>query len=160
MYPRKPYYFNTPGSGGELRRSIECMPKPISVLIADDNHHIRESLHVLLGPLENMVLVGDASNGEEAIAMAAELNPDIILMDINMSPVNGFEATRKILKQNPDVKIIGLSLHVEASYCRNMLRLGARGYVTKSSPYHEIISAINEVFAGGKYIDKKISGIL
>jgi len=154
------YYLNSPGSGGELRRSVLCMPKPISVLIADDNHHIRESLHVLLGPLENITLVGEACNGEEAIVLAAELNPDIILMDINMSPVNGFEATRKILKQNPAIKIIGLSLHVEAPYCRNMLRLGARGYVTKSSPYTEIITAINEVAAGKKYIDKKISGVI
>ncbi|MEO6613800.1 MAG: response regulator transcription factor [Chitinophagaceae bacterium] len=136
------------------------MPKPITVLIADDNHHIRESLHVLLGSLENMTLLADACNGEQAIAMAAELNPDIILMDINMSPVNGFEATRKILKQQPGTRIIGLSLHVEASYCRNMLRLGARGYVTKSSPYTEIITAINEVFAGATYIDKKITGII
>jgi two-component system invasion response regulator UvrY len=160
IYPGKLYYFNPPGSGGELRRSVFSMPKPITVLIADDNHHIRESLHVLLAPLENMKLIGEACNGEEAIVQAAELNPDIILMDINMSPVNGFEATRKILKQNPAIKIIGLSLHVEASYCRNMLRLGARGYVTKSSPYTEIITAINEVYEGGKYIDKKITGII
>ena len=154
------YYFNSPGSGGDLRRSLFCMPKPITVLIADDNHHIRESLHVLLAPQDHMKLVGEAKNGEEAIALATEVCPDVILMDINMSPVNGFEATRKILKQHPGIKIIGLSLHVEASYCRNMLRLGARGYVTKSSPYTEIITAINEVAAGGKYIDKKIVGII
>jgi DNA-binding NarL/FixJ family response regulator len=152
------YYFNSPGSGGELR-SILCMPKPISVLIADDNKHIRESLQVLLQPLDHMKIVGVAKNGEEAIAMAGDLEPDIILMDINMTPVNGFEATRKILKQFPSIKIIGLSLHSEASYCRNMLRLGARGYITKSSPYTEIITAINEVAAGGKYIDKRVPGI-
>jgi two-component system invasion response regulator UvrY len=135
------------------------MPKPITVLIADDNFHIRESLQILLEPLEHISLVGQASNGEEAIALAAELNPDIILMDINMSPVNGFEATRKIIKQNPAVKIIGLSLHKEVSYCRNMLRLGAKGYVTKSSPYRDIIKAIIEVAGGGKYIDQNIPGI-
>lgn len=101
-----------------------------------------------------------ATNGEEAIAMAGELKPDIILMDINMSPVNGFEATRKIIKLHPAIKIIGLSLHTEAAYCRNMLRLGAKGYVTKSSPYNDIIDAINIVAAGGKYIDKKITGIV
>jgi len=135
------------------------MPKPITVLIADNNFHIRESLQILLEPLEHLQLVGEATNGEEAIALAEELQPDIILIDINMSPVNGFEATRKIIKQNPSVKIIGLSLHKEVSYCRNMLRLGAKGYVTKSSPYKDIIAAIEEVAAGRKYIDKNIPGI-
>jgi DNA-binding NarL/FixJ family response regulator len=135
------------------------MPKPITVLIAEDNFHMRESLQVLFAPLENIHVVGEACNGDEAIAMAEQFQPDIVLMDINMSPVNGFEATRKIHKNNPAIKIIGLSLHAEVSYCRNMLRLGARGYVTKSSPYNEIIVAINEVAAGGKYIDKRIQGI-
>lgn len=128
-------------------------------MIADDNYHIRESLQVLIEPHEELKLVGEAKNGEEAIALAAELQPDIVLIDINMSPVNGFEATRKILKHNPAIKVIGLSLHKEVSYCRNMLRLGAKGYVTKSSPYHAIITAIKEVAAGGKYIDKNIPGI-
>ena len=129
-------------------------------MIADDNHHMRESLRIILTPNDKLSLVGEARNGEEAIAMAASLLPDIILMDINMSPVNGFEATRKILKQHPEIRIIGLSLHREVSYCRNMLRLGARGYVTKSSSYEEIVIAIMEVAAGGKYIDKNILGIL
>lgn len=134
------------------------MTRQITVLIADDNHHMRESLRVLLSPEKEMTIIAEAKNGEEAILLAAELEPDIILMDINMSPVNGFEATRKILKQFPSIKIIGLSLHKEAAYCRNLMRLGAKGYVTKSSPYEEIIIAVKEVAAGGKYIDKDISG--
>ncbi len=134
------------------------MAKQITVLIADDNFHMRESLRILLSPLENMTIAGEATNGEEAILLAAELQPDIILMDINMSPVNGFEATRKILKQFPAIKIIGLSLHSEPAYCRNLMRLGARGYVTKSSPYEEIIIAIREVAAGGTHVDKGVPG--
>jgi len=136
------------------------MPKSITVLIADDNFHIRESLQLLLEPVEHIQVVGQATNGEEAIVLAAELSPDIILIDINMSPVNGFEATRKISKQHPSIKIIALSLHNEVSYCKNMFRLGARGYVTKSSPCNDIITAINEVAAGGRYIDKNIAGII
>jgi two-component system, NarL family, invasion response regulator UvrY len=154
------YFFTTPGSGGELRRTVYIMPTQITVLIADDNIHVRESLRIILTPVENMQVVGEAKNGEEAIAMASKFVPDIILMDINMSPVNGFEATRKILKQFPGIKIIGLSLHKELSYCRNMMRLGAMGYVTKSSPYEEIIIAVKTVAAGEKYIDKEISGLL
>ena len=120
---------------------------------------MRDTLKIILTPIKSLKLVGEAANGEEIIKLAAEINPDIILLDINMSPVNGFEATRKILRQNPAIKIIALSLHKELSYCRNMIRLGAKGYVTKSSPYREIIDAINEVAAGGKYIDKNIPGI-
>lgn len=136
------------------------MPKLISILIADDNFYMREGLHILFQPMEDMQVVGEARNGEEVIAMAAELQPDIILMDINMSPVNGFEATRKILKQFPNIKIIGLSLHTEPAYCKNLMRLGAKGYIIKSSPYSEIITAIKEVAAGKKYIDKKIADSL
>jgi len=136
------------------------MQELITVLIADDNAHTRETLRVMLNALENIELAGEACNGEEAIQMAAELKPHVMLMDINMSPVNGFEATRKILKQNSSIRIIALSLHKEVSYCRNMLRLGAKGYVSKSSSYAEIVEAIKEVAAGGKYIDKSIAGLL
>ncbi len=136
------------------------MQQPITVLIADDNPLMRESLRIILAAQHYLHLVAEAANGEEAIELAENHQPDIILMDINMSPVNGFEATRKILKKFPSMKIIGLSLHTEVSYCRNMLRLGARGYVTKSSPYEEIIFAIREVAAGKKYIDKRLDGSL
>ena len=134
------------------------MKKQITVLIADDNQLMRETLRIVIGFIENATLIGEAVNGKEAIALAKELSPDIILMDVNMSPVNGFEATRKILKQNPAAKIIGLSLHKEVSYAKNMMKLGARGYVTKSSPHHEIIEAIEKVAAGEKYIDKGLAG--
>lgn len=135
------------------------MDKHISVLIADDNERFRESLRVVVSTIEYIDKIYEAKNGDEAISYAAQHAPDIILMDINMSPVNGFEATRKILGQNPDIKIIGLSLHQEVSYCRNMIRLGARGFITKSSPYQEIVNAITEVAAGKKYIDRNITGI-
>jgi len=134
------------------------MEKQVTVLIADDNHFFRESLRILLSGLDMLILEEEAKNGEEAINLAATLTPGIILLDINMSPVNGFEATRKILKQNPAIKIIGLSMHKEPSYCKNLLRLGAKGYVTKIAPHTEIIDAIREVAAGGKYIDKGIAG--
>jgi len=111
---------------------------------------------MLISGTEDLQLVGEAKSGEEAIALARELSPDIILMDINMSPVNGFEATRKILKYTPAARIIGLSLHTSPAYARNMLKLGAKGYVTKSAAQQEIIEAIMKVAAGGKYIDKAL----
>lgn len=75
-----------------------------------------------------------------------------------MSPVDGFEATRKILQVNPAMKIIGVSMHTEPRYCKKMLRLGAKGYVAKGAAHSEIIEAIHQVNAGGTYIDKETSG--
>ena len=129
-------------------------------MIADDNNRMRQTLKVLIASMENAVVLGEAHNGEDAITLANKLLPDIILMDINMSPVNGFEATRKILRQNPATRIIGLSLHQQPSYAKNMLKIGACGYVTKSASHLEIIEAIRTVAAGGKYIDKEIRGSL
>ena len=134
------------------------MKKQITVLIADDNKLMREILSKLISGTENLLLAGEASNGEEAIKLAGEISPDIILMDINMSPVNGFEATRKILLQNPDIKIIGLSLHNKPSYKKNILQLGAKGYIAKSNSHLKIIEAIKEVAAGKKYIDEDTKG--
>jgi len=136
------------------------MEKQSTIVIADDNNFFRESLRLLLSSVDQLSIVGEATNGEEAIQLASQKLPDIIIMDINMAPVNGFEATRKIMKQFPNVKIIGLSLHKEASYCKNMMRLGAKGYLTKSAPHTEIIAAILEIAGGGRYIDKDIIGSL
>lgn len=128
------------------------MDKAITILIADDNKYIRETIRFLLSRYDNLKLVGEAESGEEAIALAKQLSPDVVLIDINMSPINGFEATRKILKQNPTTKIIGLSVHKQPSYAKNILQLGAKGYVTKSSPHKEIIQAIIHVAGGRDYI--------
>ena len=128
------------------------MNNAITILIADDNKYIRETIRFLISRFKNLLLVGEAESGEEAISLAKQLSPDVILIDINMAPVNGFEATRKILKQNPGIKIIGLSVHKQPSYAKNILQLGAKGYVTKSSPHKEIIHAILEVSEGKEYI--------
>jgi DNA-binding NarL/FixJ family response regulator len=124
-----------------------------TVLIADDNLFFRESLREVLSGSEEFILGGEATNGEEAISLTKEISPDIILMDINMPVVNGLEATPRILRENPHVKIIALSLHKEYVYCRKMMELGAKGYIIKTTPFTEIIVALKEVAAGGEYID-------
>ena len=134
------------------------MDKAITILIADDNKYIRETIRFLLSRFKNLQLVGEAESGEEAIAMVKDLKPEILLIDINMSPINGFEATRKILKQDPSIKIIGLSVHKQPSYAKNILQLGAKGYVTKSSPHKEIIHAILQVSEGHEYICSELGG--
>lgn len=136
------------------------MSKEITILIADDNGFIRETLRFLISRVKHFKLVGEATNGLEAISMAEKLFPDIILLDINMAPVNGFEATRKIIRQSPSSKIIGLSVHTELSYARNILQLGAKGYITKTSPHKEIIHAIQQVSAGNEYICEMLADTL
>lgn len=133
------------------------MDKAITILIADDNKYIRETIRFLLSRFKNLKVVGEAESGEEAISLAKKLEPEVILIDINMSPINGFEATRKILKQNPSTKIIGLSVHKQPSYAKNIIQLGAKGYVTKSSPHKEIVQAIMEVSEGREYICSELN---
>lgn len=136
------------------------MKKKISILVADDNAVVRESLRAVISYMENSTLIGEAENGEEAISLAKKLLPDIILMDINMSPVNGFEATRKIIKDNPKSRIIGFSDNRRVSQIKNMLQLGAKGYVVKGSSFETIIEAIEKVNAGERFIDKEVAGDL
>ena len=110
----------------------------------------------MLNAQPDMEVVGEAPDGRQAIIETQRLQPDIILMDINMHPVNGFEATKKILKHAPSVKIIGISVNNQPSYARNMLQLGAKGYVTKDSPKEEMTNAILTVYNGGVFICEDI----
>lgn len=128
----------------------------IRIMIADDHKMVRESWKMLLQLQDNFEVIGECSSGTEAIQMCVSLKPDILLMDINMYPVNGFEATRIIMENSPEIRIIGLSINNQAAYARKMLRLGAKGYVTKHSSTEEMITAILEVMKGNTYICKEI----
>jgi two-component system invasion response regulator UvrY len=128
----------------------------IRIVIVDDHPLIRETWKVLLELDKRFIVIAQCSNGAEAIDAAREYTPDIILMDINMHPINGFEATRKIVTQNPTVKIIGMSVNNQPSYARNMLQLGAKGYVTKNSTKEEMASAITTVHNGGQFICEEV----
>jgi len=129
------------------------MKNPISVLIADNSELIRSTLKLVIAGMEDAVVAGEAANGQEAIDMAKKLSPDVILMDINMSPINGFDATREILKQNPTAKIIGLSLHKKKYYVDKMLSLGARGYISKSVSLDKLVEAIRKVAGGDIFVE-------
>jgi two-component system, NarL family, invasion response regulator UvrY len=128
----------------------------IRIVITDDHQLMRETWKLLLEQHEGLEVIALCTNGAEAIEVARNEKPDIMLLDINMSPVNGFEATRKITKLAPSVKIIGMSVNNQTAYARNMIQLGARGYVTKNSPREEMIHAIQEVHIGRKYICEEI----
>ncbi|HEY4338101.1 MAG TPA: response regulator transcription factor [Puia sp.] len=128
----------------------------IQLIIVDDHFHVREAWSWVLGQVPGIEVVAQCANGQEAIEAAKRLQPDVMLMDINMSPVNGIEATRVIREFSPDIKIIGISVQAERSYVNEMLRNGANGYVTKNSSSQEMIVAIDEVLAGKTYICEEV----
>jgi DNA-binding NarL/FixJ family response regulator len=129
-------------------------------LLVDDHKLIRDSWSFILNSDSRFIVVGETSSGEEAIEMATEKRPKIILMDVNMSPINGFDATKQIHKISPDSRIIAVSMHTMPAYAKRMLQLGAMGYVTKNSSKEEMIKAIVEVSNGKKYICEEVKAIL
>jgi len=128
----------------------------IRVAIADDHSRLRQAWVFILSRIPGISIVAECSNGLEAIKAAQKHTPDIILMDINMEPVNGIEATERISKQHPFTRIIGMSMHKDRSYVNRMLRAGASGYVTKNSPSEEMIHAIKQVNEGRVYLCEEI----
>lgn len=134
--------------------------KTIRVVIVDDHDLVRQTWKMLLQQAEGIEVICDYASGADAINEVPSQNAHVILMDINMSPVNGFEATRKILKTVPHIKIIGVSVNNQPSYAKNMMQLGAKGYVTKNSTKEEMIHAINEVMKGKTYICKEVSDMM
>ena len=129
---------------------------PIRVVIVDDHQMVRETWKMLLQRDNRLQVIGECASGEEAIATAQSARPDIMLMDINMYPMNGLEATKEISRLCPEVKIIGVSINNQPSYAKNMLLAGAKGYVTKNSTREEMIQAIIQVHNGETFICKEI----
>lgn len=132
----------------------------ITILIADDHKLIRETWSFILNSDPRFQVVSQCSNGEEAVAEAQRLRPKVALLDINMTPVTGLEATQQIRKYSPATKIIGVSMHSQPAYVKKLLKLGAHGYVTKNSPQNEMFEAIVEVNKGGRYICSEVKTIL
>lgn len=132
----------------------------ISIIIADDHKLIRDTWSYILNNDERFEVLAECSNGEEAVEMAKQFRPRILLMDINMSPINGIEATQLVRKFAPATRVIGVSMHSQPAYVKKMLKIGASGYVTKNSPIEEMITAIIEVDHGNRYICNEVKNIL
>jgi DNA-binding NarL/FixJ family response regulator len=128
----------------------------INVLIADDHKLIRETWSYILSSDERFQVIAECGDSEQAVEMARQKRPHIVLMDINMTPISGFDATERIRKVSPASKIIGVSMHSQPAYAKKMLQIGAKGYVTKNSSKEEMIKAIIEVNNGNKYICEEI----
>ncbi len=130
--------------------------KTIRVIIVDDHDLVRQTWKMLLHRQQCIDVIKECSSGTEAISEATTSKPHVILMDINMTPINGFEATKTILQTAPHIKIIGVSVNNQPSYARNLMQLGAKGYVTKNSSRDEMIKAIHEVMNGKTYICQEV----
>lgn len=128
-----------------------------SILIADDHPLFRIGTRALLSSVPEFEVVGEASTGEEAIARDAELNPDVILMDIQMPGMNGIEATRRILSARPNTGIIVVTMFEDGDYLFAAMRAGARGYVLKEAEQDEILKVIRAVASGDAHFGPKIA---
>ncbi len=129
----------------------------ITILIADDHPILRRALRSLLEKEEDFKIIAEAGDGEEAIALADELAPDMIIMDIGMPKVNGLEATRRIKAAHPDIAILVLTVHDDAEYIFGILEAGAAGYIIKSEFDEQILQAIRGVAAGDTVLSSPIT---
>ena len=133
------------------------MDSTTRILIADDHGVVREGLRAVLGSEPDMEVVGEAANGKEVVERAAELRPDVILMDIQMPELNGIEATRRILSVNPDVGVVVLTMFEDDDSVFTAMRAGARGYVLKGAPPSEILKVVRAVAVGEAYFGPEIA---
>ena len=134
--------------------------KKITILIADDHKLIRDTWAFMLNSHENFTVIAVAASGHEAIELAKTNRPDVVLMDINLGDLSGFEATKMIRKYSPGSRIIGVSMHTMPAYVKKMFSMGATGYVTKNSTREEFTRAILEVKDGRTYICEEVRNII
>lgn len=129
----------------------------ISVLLVDDHELVRSGIQYLLDADPDIDVVAAASSGEEAIQLAGQLKPNVILMDLNMPGIGGSEAIKRILRRTPSAKIIALSVYDDGPIPHQALKLGARGYINKGCPVDEMIKAIVAVFKGKNYLSSDVA---
>ena len=134
--------------------------KKIKVVIADDHVLIREGIKQILELEEDIIVIGQTGNGEEAIEIALDLEPDIILLDINMPKVNGIETLRRFKDLGIETRVIILTIHEEKEYILETMKLGAAGYMLKDSDADSLIKGIKDVALGKKYIQPSIEHLV
>jgi DNA-binding NarL/FixJ family response regulator len=129
------------------------MKKPITVLLADDDLYILESLRGLLKCMPEVDVIGEACDGEEAVALALQHKPDVVLMDISMPRMDGYEAARQIRLEAPEVRVIMLTAHADYSYVERSFQAGAAGFLVKTTAAIELRAALEEATAGSRFIN-------
>jgi len=132
----------------------------IRILLADDHAIILDGLCSLLDRNPDLKVVGRAADGMSAVRLAAELSPDVVIMDISMPRLNGIDATRQILAAHPRTKVIALSMHKDGRYISEALKSGALGYLLKESAFEELVAAVRTVMKGQGYLSASIAGVV
>lgn len=132
----------------------------IRILIADDHQILRQGLRTLLEKEPDMEVVAEAEDGRKTVALVREVIPHVVIMDVNMPDMNGIEASRQILSELPEVKIIALSMHADRRFVINMLKAGAQGYLLKDCAFEELAQAIRLVMANKTYLSPGVAGIV
>ncbi len=131
--------------------------KKIRIILADDHSVVRQGFRRILEAQPDMDIVGEASNGREALEQAAKLTPDVVVMDVAMPELNGIEATRRLSEATPHSRVLALSMHKDSVYVREILRAGARGYLLKDAVDEDLIAAVRAVSRGEGYLSPGVA---
>ena len=134
--------------------------RTLRIVLADDHAVVREGLKSLINAQTDMSVVGEAADGEAACLTAMALSPDVLVMDLSMPTLGGAEATARVRRECPGVKVLALTVHEERVYLTQLLRAGASGYVLKRAAASELVRAVRTVASGGTYIDPSMAGSL
>ena len=124
----------------------------IKVLVVDDHDLVRMGISRMLSDVPGLTVVGEADSGEKAIELARALKPDVVLMDVRMPGIGGLEATRKLISQNKDLKVVAVTVCDEEPFPTRLMQAGATGYVTKGAALDEMVTAIRKVHGGQRYM--------
>jgi DNA-binding NarL/FixJ family response regulator len=134
--------------------------RKIRLLVADDHQLMRSGVRLMLEREGDLSVVGEASDGSEAVALAKSLRPDVVVMDIGMPRLNGVEAAQQMTKERPEIAIVMLSMHSDESYVLRALKAGARGYLLKDSAEADLIKAVHAVAGGKSFFSPAVSRVL
>jgi DNA-binding NarL/FixJ family response regulator len=129
----------------------------IRIVLADDHGVVRQGFRRILDAQSDMEIVGEASNGREALEIATKLSPDVVVMDVAMPELNGIEATRRMGEAAPRTRVLALSMHKDSVYVREILRAGARGYLLKDSVDEDLIAAVRAIARGEGYLSPGVA---
>ncbi len=133
---------------------------PIKIIIVDDHGLFRAGLHALLANKPDIEVIGEAADGDTAVHLVSEFQPDLVLMDVSMPRLNGIEATRRIKERYPETFVLALTVHEDESMLREMIRAGASGYIVKRAVESELINAIQAVMQGNLYVHPAMTRVL
>jgi len=132
----------------------------IRVILADDHSVVRAGLRAVLSPAKDIAVIGEATNGKEAVALAERFNPDVVIMDLTMPDMDGAAATKAILARETTTRVLVLTMHAEEEYLLPLLEAGASGYLVKSAADLELVTAVRAVAHGDPYVSSSASHVL